>query len=1190
MKGSLKLRRQTFIMMRLFTSIILICLSCTIRSIGQIIHIPDDYPTIQQGIDAAASGDTVLVSPGFYQENLQFNGTNITLASHFIIANDTSFINSTILDGNHNSSVIRITADEDSTTRISGFCITNGGNIVSGGGIYISNADPVLDHLHVIENKALNGAGIYLDSSYAKIEYCNVCNNSTEIINLMEGQGGAGICISNSGSYVWILNTDICHNSTTSSGGGILNFGHLSLSKVNIIGNDAYSGGGLSLGNSYIWMDPVARCNIYSNRAGTGSDVYSEAHSAEIVVDTFTVMEPSQLQAYRRDNFTFDILNARFSKVDYDLYVSPDGDDSNSGQSPGDPLKTIHFAQTILDPSHDDQRNIFLLDGVYNLNTNGELFPVHLMDYTHLIGTADSLVILDADSSGRVLQIMHNDTNHVSGLTLKGGWDKIGAGLYVTYSDPCLEHLIITGNSASRIISKRGGGIFFDASHAYTDDIKVINNSAETKGGGIYAQAQGLVIQNSQVSGNICTDEGGGIFVASDLILDHVTIDGNMAFEGGGIYYDNYIHVFDSKVLSNTATLSGGGIYSTGSIHSQADLHGTTIAYNHADGAGGGIYWYFNNNNIFDSIDRCNIYMNTGGMGSDLYSWHPVHVVVDTFTVLNPTDYHAEFNELFTFDILNEKLDQIDSDVYVSSNGDDNNSGLTPDDPFKTIYRAYMGLRADKDHQNTVHLANGEYSSSSNGEFFPVRIVNYSSLEGESRENTIIDAEERTSVMGLYYDTAVNLRNFTITGGYGGPYSGGGLFCWYSPMNMDNLKIVENVGGGDGGGICIGASDQSILSNLIIEKNESGGKGGGISSEYSQLVLNNLDIKDNIALDGGGMYLSMSSDTLTLQMENVRVVSNEASNQGGGIFMGWNKNTTITNSVIDSNSAFKGGGIYMASSTAMVKNSLITNNSAIQGGGGIIIYYDYLQSPELESGFYNVTLANNDNVGLYCYSAGVNLVNSLFWDNSGQGQIYFYGFDTHDDTLSIKNSDIEGGINGIEVIGGAEFRWLTGNIDLDPVFLGDGSYPYALSDVSPCIDAGTIDTTGLNLPFNDLIGNTRIWDGDGDGSFIVDMGPYEYGAPVAVNEHGGLYRQDNADYLIYPNPASEHIVVHRGDINSTTQIEIYNSLGQLTYSSAIPNGQEQCIIPSGGLIPGLYTIKLVNDEGRFFTGKVLISE
>ena len=72
------------------------------------------------------------------------------------------------------------------------------------------------------------------------------------------------------------------------------------------------------------------------------------------------------------------------------------------------------------------------------------------------------------------------------------------------------------------------------------------------------------------------------------------------------------------------------------------------------------------------------------------------------------------------------------------------------------------------------------------------------------------------------------------------------------------------------------------------------------------------------------------------------------------------------------------------------------------------------------------------------------------------------------------------------------------NIMMDPKFENAASGDFHLLSDSPCIDAGTNTISGYEFPIEDMDGNYRIWDGDGNSTALVDIGAYEYGAPVSA--------------------------------------------------------------------------------------------
>jgi hypothetical protein len=210
---------------------------------AQIIHVPLDYPTIQQGIDAANEGDTVLVDPQTYLENINFNGKEITVASLFFTSRDTSYISRTIIDGNQNGSVVTFNQGEDAFSILAGFTITNG-LTYDGGGINCDGASPFIHHVIVRDNEAhYSGGGIHCFDSNLKLRDSRIADNQSEM-------GGGMACF----FFAPLLENVIIENNYGLLTGGIdLEYSDPVFINTLITGNSSVFCGGLACRD---WSSP----------------------------------------------------------------------------------------------------------------------------------------------------------------------------------------------------------------------------------------------------------------------------------------------------------------------------------------------------------------------------------------------------------------------------------------------------------------------------------------------------------------------------------------------------------------------------------------------------------------------------------------------------------------------------------------------------------------------------------------------------------------------------------------------------------------------------------------------------------------------------------------------------------------------------------------------------------------------
>lgn len=133
---------------------------------GGYLHVPEEFGTIQEAIDVAVDGETVIVEPNTYtgpgNKNLDYGGKAITVRS--IDPEDPCVVVATVIDCQNSGRGFYFHSGEEANSVLAGFTIKRGvvsGDPAMGGGIYCSGASPTIENCIIRNNRANGDAGSY---------------------------------------------------------------------------------------------------------------------------------------------------------------------------------------------------------------------------------------------------------------------------------------------------------------------------------------------------------------------------------------------------------------------------------------------------------------------------------------------------------------------------------------------------------------------------------------------------------------------------------------------------------------------------------------------------------------------------------------------------------------------------------------------------------------------------------------------------------------------------------------------------------------------------------------------------------------------------------------------------------------------------------------------------------------------
>ncbi|MDD4372378.1 MAG: T9SS type A sorting domain-containing protein [Bacteroidales bacterium] len=492
--------------MRYFITIYLV-LQLGLALNAQIIHVPAQYVSIQQAVDAANPGDTILVETGTYIENLVITKP-LTLASVFLLSNQIEDVQNTVIDGNQTGAVVTVKDIATDTLRLIGFTLTKGtGELADphefgfeslhGGGLFVEHVQQAFFNYLIIKDNHLvtehnNAGGIYAFESGITLMNSEVDNNS---VNGFSFHGeGAGMFLMNCTTSV--INCSIINNISDvnyGEGGGIYTRnGQLRLENSIIAGNQSIRAGAII---SYNTVLQLYNCDVNTNTAMlTGAILVTNQEVREVIF--------------------------HHCNVAYNLATNSNG-------------------AILLNKAVADIRNC-----VFNDNNGGNNGGAMMIDESE-VNILDTEIIRNISESG-----------------IGGN----GSGIFASYSAVKMQRVVLNENycGPTSVYFTKGGALFLYMSMIEMDSVIMSNNVANV-GGAINANSSELSMRHCLINGHH-GKMGGAIYsYGTDYKILSSTIVNNTADEGGACQFQSdSVWMVNSILWGNSPdeinfTLSGNG-------------------------------------------------------------------------------------------------------------------------------------------------------------------------------------------------------------------------------------------------------------------------------------------------------------------------------------------------------------------------------------------------------------------------------------------------------------------------------------------------------------------------------------------------------------------------------------------------------------------------------------------------------